>query len=117
MVAEMIRDIRRRNYLNQTAFANKIGVTQGTVSQWEHGLIKPSSEQLLAISTAFNISIDDLLRGENIGQDNPNAPRTSEARIISEGVDRMPAKDREKALNILKTVYADYFEQTEEKNA
>ena len=32
MISDVIKDIRRRNYLNQTAFANKIGVTQGTVS-------------------------------------------------------------------------------------
>ena len=114
MISDTIRDLRIRNFLNQTKFANIVGVTQGTVSQWEHGLIKPSSEQLLAISTAFNISIDDLLKGETLKQD-ADSPRTAEAKIISEGIDRMPQGDREKALNILKAVYSDYFDAAEDK--
>lgn len=117
MISDTIKDIRRRNYLNQTAFAMKIGVTQGTVSQWENGLIKPSSEQLLSISRAFNISIDDLLKGEDIKPEQAGVPRTAEAKIISEGIDRMPQGDREKALSIMKTVYAEYFNDSEEKNA
>ena len=61
MLSDSIKDIRRKNYLNQTAFANRIGVTQSAVSQWENGLTRPNSEQLSAISQAFGISIDDLL--------------------------------------------------------
>jgi repressor LexA len=64
MIADTIKDIRKRNFLNQTQFANKIGVTQGSVSQWEHGLTRPNSEQLRAISLAFNISTDELLEKE-----------------------------------------------------
>lgn len=64
MIADTIKDIRKRNFLNQTQFANKIGVTQGSVSQWENGLTRPNSEQLRAISLAFNISTDELLEKE-----------------------------------------------------
>jgi repressor LexA len=64
MIADTIKDIRKRNFLNQTQFANKIGVTQGSVSQWENGLTRPNSEQLKAISLAFNISTDELLEKE-----------------------------------------------------
>ena len=64
MIADTIKDIRKKNFLNQTQFANKIGVTQGSVSQWENGLTRPNSEQLKAISLAFNISTDELLEKE-----------------------------------------------------
>ena len=64
MIADTIKDIRKRNFLNQTQFANRIGVTQGSVSQWENGLTRPNSEQLKAISLAFNISTDELLEKE-----------------------------------------------------
>ena len=117
MISDTIKDLRRRNYLNQTAFANKVGVTQGTVSQWEHDLIKPSSEQLLAISSAFNISVDDLLKGEPPPNQNKNAPRTQEAQIVSNAIDKMPQADRTKALALLKTVYSDYFGTAEEKSS
>ena len=65
MIADTIKQIRRKNFLNQTQFANRIGVTQGTVSQWENGLTRPNSEQLRSISNAFNISTDELLQQEN----------------------------------------------------
>lgn len=64
MIADTIKDIRKKNFLNQTQFANRIGVTHGSVSQWENGLTRPNSEQLKAISLAFNISIDELLEKE-----------------------------------------------------
>ena len=64
MIADTIKDIRKKNFLNQTQFANRIGVTQGSVSQWENGLTRPNSEQLRAISLAFNISTDELLEKE-----------------------------------------------------
>ena len=64
MIADTIKDIRKKNFLNQTQFANRIGVTQGSVSQWENGLTRPNSEQLKAISLAFNISTDELLEKE-----------------------------------------------------
>ena len=65
MIADTIKSIRKRNFLNQTQFANRIGVTQGSVSQWENGLTRPNSEQLKAISAAFNITTDELLDQES----------------------------------------------------
>lgn len=115
MLSDTIRDIRRRNYLSQTAFANRIGVTQGTVSQWENGLTRPNAEQLRSISSAFNISIDDLLAGEKTPEKQPeDVPKTSEARILAKGIDKLPKAQREQALNVVKAMfaaYSDYFER------
>lgn len=61
MISETIKQIRKTHYLNQTEFANRIGVTQGAVSQWENGLTRPNLDQLRAISAAFNISVDDIV--------------------------------------------------------
>lgn len=72
MISDVIKDIRRRNYMNQTAFANKLGVTQGTVSQWENGLTRPNLDQLRSISSIFGVSIDSLL--------NTQAPTYTEIR-------------------------------------
>jgi transcriptional regulator with XRE-family HTH domain len=115
MISDTIKELRRKNYLNQTAFANKIGVTQGTVSQWEHNLIKPSSDQLKSISLAFGISVDDLLAGEDVSDPNlSKIPHTPEARILATGIDKLPKEQREQALNVVKAMfaqYADYFEK------
>ena len=115
MIPEMIKSIRKKNYLNQTAFANIIGVTQGAVSQWECGLTRPNTDQLKAISRQFGISIDDLLAGEKEGTN--EVPITNEAKLISGVIDKMPQQDREKALNMMKAVYSEYFDKIKEKDA
>lgn len=65
MLADTIKEIRRKHYLNQAAFAKMIGVTQSAVSQWENDLTRPNSYQLEAIAKAFNISVDQILQNEN----------------------------------------------------
>ena len=109
MLADTIKDIRRRNYMNQSQFANKIGVTQGTISQWENNLTRPNSEQLRSISSAFNISIDDLLRGENTTEPAPGVPKTKEARLLAKGVDTMPEDQRKAFLNFVISMRPDVF--------
>ena len=111
MLSETIKDIRRRNFLNQTQFANRIGVTQGTVSQWENGLTRPNSEQLRSISDAFNISVDDLLRGENTVEPSPGVPKTPEARLLAKGVDTMPEEQRKAFLNMMISLRPDVFKK------
>lgn len=58
---DIIRNLRKRHYLTQAEFAKKVGVTQGTVSQWENGLTRPNLDQLRSISSIFGVSIDSLL--------------------------------------------------------
>lgn len=110
MFSDIIKDIRRRNYLNQTAFAKKIGVSQGTVSQWENGITRANSDQLKAISQTFNISIDDLLYGEPEKETkNVKAPKTAEARAVSFGMDNLPKEQRELILKMVTAMYPNIF--------
>ena len=114
MISETVKEIRRKNFLNQTAFANKIGVTQGTVSQWENGLTRPNSEQLKAISEAFGVSVDELLAGDYQKPKQDNSPRTTEAQILATGIDKLPKEQREQALAVVRAMFAqyqDYFDK------
>ena len=57
MLADTIKEIRKKHYLNQAAFAKLIGVTQSAVSQWENDLTRPNSYQLEAIAKLEEASI------------------------------------------------------------
>ena len=116
MLAEKIRDIRRKHYLNQTAFANKIGVTQSAVSQWENGLTRPNSDQLRAISETFNISIDELLCGESLAEVPPDVPKTPEARSLAKGVDTMPPAQRKAIMDMMTGLYPGIFKKGSEED-
>lgn len=115
MLSDVLKDLRRRNYLNQTQFANRIGVSQGAVSQWENNLTRPNLDQLKAISNEFNISIDDLLNGEPEPDQAKGGPRTREAQIVSAGMDKLPKEQREMIVNMVCAMYPDNFSKEENK--
>lgn len=60
-----IREIRGRVGLSQTEFAEKLGVTQHTVSRWETGLQRPRDTVLMKISQIFGIQVDDVIVAES----------------------------------------------------
>ena len=122
MLGERLRDLRKQKGYSQTQMARKLHITQGAISQWENGLTTPAADQLVTLAQVFGISVDELL-----GADAPiiretqgvglQAPRTTEARILAAGIDKMPEKERKKALEIMNLMfdkYADFFEKGNE---
>lgn len=60
-IGKKIIKYRRKNKLSQEQFAEKIGVTRQTISNWELNITKPDIIQIKNISKVLNTSIDDLL--------------------------------------------------------
>ena len=110
MLADTIKEIRRKHYLNQAAFAKLIGVTQSAVSQWENDLTRPNSYQLEAIAKAFNISIDELLI-DKIQEQPAGTPQTPEARLLAKGVDKMSPEQRKAFLDFAISMRPDVFKK------
>ena len=115
MLADTIKEIRKKHYLNQAAFAKMIGVTQSAVSQWENDLTRPNSYQLEAIAQKFNISIDELL-ADKILESQSDIPKTVEARLLAKGVDTMPETQRKAIMDMMTGLYPGIFEKGTEKN-
>lgn len=57
---KMIRlyELRMEKKLSQRAIASILNVSQGTYNNWENSRTQPSIEQLIALSSLFNVSID-----------------------------------------------------------
>ncbi len=53
--------LRKTTGLSQTEVAAKVGVTNKSVSKWENGVCKPSTNVLRKLSNLFNISVEELL--------------------------------------------------------
>ncbi len=47
--------------INEIEFANRCGVNRRTVYSWEHAISKPTLENLTAIATVCNVTLDYLL--------------------------------------------------------
>lgn len=56
-----LKDILEDNDMTQKAFAEKIGVTESTVSNWVTGKTEPSMSDLIRTATLFKVSIDKLI--------------------------------------------------------
>lgn len=56
-----LREKRKESGLTQSQTAEKVGVTQSTVSAWENGTVMPSAALLLKLADLFDCSTDELL--------------------------------------------------------
>ena len=68
-----ISELRQKASITQAQLAEKIGVRQSAVANWENGLANPSTDKLPAIAATLGCTIDDLFKHER-GGDNPNDP-------------------------------------------
>ena len=128
MFADKIKQLRISQGLNQTEFARRLYVTPGAVSQWETGRTVPDTERLMAIANEFSIPLDyfsegeakysetELIRQHLLIELGATQPKTSEARILAQGVDKLPKEQREQALNVVRAMFAKYANLFEKGN-
>ena len=59
-----IKKYRTKLSLSQEELAEKIYVTRQTVSNWENGKSYPDIHSLLLLSSLFDVSLDQLIKGD-----------------------------------------------------
>lgn len=62
--AEKLKNIRKQAGLSQERLAEKLGVSRQAVTKWESDAGIPDIENIMGISTLFDISIDELFSNE-----------------------------------------------------
>ena len=63
-IGKFIYDLRKKYNLTQAELANKLHVTAQAISKWENGRGVPDIELLKKLSEEFNVSIKELIDGE-----------------------------------------------------
>ena len=53
---ETLKKIREQNLMPRIELARKIGVTEGTIYNWEAGKTKPSDKNARKLSEIFNVN-------------------------------------------------------------
>ena len=108
----IIRDLRKKNGIKQYELAKILNVAQPTVCDWEANKKDPSGKNLKKLAEYFNT--DELVilgRGSQLGFNfSEGEPKTIEAKILAQGIDKLSREQREKALNIVRAVFAEYPE-------
>ncbi|MBR1417283.1 MAG: helix-turn-helix transcriptional regulator [Bacilli bacterium] len=67
-IGQFIKEIRKKNNLTQADLAKKYGVTYQAVSKWENGKNLPDVLLIRQMSRDFNISVEDILDGEELSK-------------------------------------------------
>ena len=101
----IIRELRKKAGIGQKELADIIGVSIPTVSDWETGKKQPSKERLRKLAEYFQV--DELVILGKTVINTGDGPITEEAKIISDGIDKLSEVQREMALNIMRAAFPD----------
>lgn len=61
---ERLQTLRKKAGLSQEKLAEACGVSRQAVSKWEAGQSQPDMDKLIILSKLFDVSLDDLIKGE-----------------------------------------------------
>lgn len=70
---EFIAQMRKEKNLTQNELAEKLNISNKTVSKWETGKGMPEVSLMLPLCEVLGITVNELLSGENITSENYNA--------------------------------------------
>ena len=65
----VIKELREKNKMTQLQLAEKLGVSDKTVSKWERGNGFPEVSLLLPLCNELDISVNELLSGERVSEE------------------------------------------------
>lgn len=69
-IGKFIVECRKEQNYTQAVLAEKLGITDRTISKWENGKSMPDASIMLELCDLLKISVNELLTGEHIAMDN-----------------------------------------------
>ncbi len=69
-IGEQIRALRKSENLTQDQLGQKLNVTRQAIYKWESGKGYPDIQNLIMLSELFEVSIDELIKGDRFYQRN-----------------------------------------------
>lgn len=111
--AKALYNRRKQLRLTQDEVAERVGTSKQMVSMYELGKRSPKVGMANKFAEALGTSLDELLGLEVDLSEISNEPKTEEARILANGIDKLPKEQRERALAMFRVMfepqYADLF--------
>ena len=68
-IGEFLKELRKQNNMTQEQLGERVGVTNKTISRWETGKYMPPIECLKLLSDIYQISINEILTGEKLNEE------------------------------------------------
>ena len=114
---ERLNELFDKDPRNDSASADALHVSKQAVCAWRNGTRSPKKSMIIQIANMYNVDIgwlmgfDDQPEGDSVQY---NELHTGEARILAKGIDKLPPKQREQALAVVKAMFAQHPELFEE---
>lgn len=93
-IGKFISTKRREQNLTQEQLAERIGVSNKTVSKWETGKTMPDYSVVEELCKALNVSVSELIAGEEEKKATNNSLQ-EEVALLSYKVEQLEKRDRE----------------------
>ncbi len=68
-LSENLHFLRKRDKITQEELADRLGVSRQAVSKWETGEAFPETDKLIMLCDMFNVSLDELVRGNAVREE------------------------------------------------
>ena len=104
-IGKFIHDLRKEKEMTQKQLADRVGVSDKTISKWETGRGIPDTAIMSELCKVLGISINELLSGERLSVDNYSGK--AEENMVNLLKDKEQEKEKQKwskvnvALNLL----------------
>lgn len=63
-ISEQLQKQRKQHNMSQEQLADKLSISRQAISKWENGTTLPSFSNVVMISELFDISLDDIIKGD-----------------------------------------------------
>lgn len=110
---QRIRKLRLDKGLTMQGLADKLEVTKSSINMWENSNSIPKDNILIALSKMFEVSIDYLLGNEDMEE---KIPENKQLHYIQRNLEKLDEQRLRQAETILKTVFDDIFEDSEDED-
>ena len=64
-ICERLKEARKNTGMTQEEVAERVLVSRATISSWENGKTLPDIASLISLSDLYNISLDELVKGDS----------------------------------------------------
>ena len=96
--------------------SEKTGISEANISNYINGKYVAKQDKCFLIAKALNVDPGWLMTGDEPRREIISTTvSTTEAKIISGGIDKMPPEKREQALKVLQAIFSEYFDGSEKR--
>ena len=119
-IGERLKALRKERHCTLEDVARSLNISRANINKYESGIITNiPSDRIEQLARFYSVSPAYIMGWEEnnkyymdlqLFSEQEKLPHTNEARIISEGIDRLPKKRREQAMKLMQIVFPEYFE-------